>query len=127
VTFHVANLAMEHVVHSSEAPPTVSLRTARRVAAPAIDHEGIIDLKRELLSVLRSDDARRIIAEIVRETLDEREPGEDAFLDAGAAAEMLSMTPAAVRKAALRGSLPCRRLGRKLRFLRSELLSAAKQ
>ncbi len=38
------------------------------------------------------------------------------LLTANQAAEILSMTPAAVRQAAYRGSLPCVRLGRSLGF-----------
>jgi excisionase family DNA binding protein len=45
----------------------------------------------------------------------------DVLLDAKAAAEMLGMSPAAVRQAAYRGSIPCVKVGRRLRFRRSQL------
>ena len=49
----------------------------------------------------------------------------DRLLDAPEAAERLGMTEAALRKAAARGTIPCRRLGRRLRFRLSELMVEA--
>jgi len=46
----------------------------------------------------------------------------EALLDVNGAAEMLHMTPAAVRSAAYRGSLPCVRVGTRLRFRPSDLV-----
>jgi hypothetical protein len=48
----------------------------------------------------------------------------EALLDVAGAAEMLHMTPAAVRAAAYRGSLPCVRVGSRLRFRPSDLTPA---
>jgi hypothetical protein len=46
----------------------------------------------------------------------------DRLMDATEAARRLGMTEAAVRKAAARGTVPCQRLGRRLRFRLSELM-----
>ena len=46
----------------------------------------------------------------------------EALLDVAGAAQMLHMTPAAVRAAAYRGSLPCVRVESRSRFRPSELL-----
>jgi excisionase family DNA binding protein len=51
----------------------------------------------------------------------ERVPPDD-LLDVRDAAKLLSMSPAALRQAAWRGSIPCERVGRRLRFRRSDLL-----
>lgn len=129
LTFHVAQFVTEHVTEARAEPPLVQLDKARNVATPASDREGIIDLRRELLALLQLPDAKQAVASIVRETL-ESERGDqidDGLIDAETAAELLAMTPAAVRKAASRGSLPCRRIGRKLRFLRTELLAIARR
>jgi hypothetical protein len=53
--------------------------------------------------------------------LSERRP--EALLDVNGAAELLHMTPTAVRSAAYRGSLPCVRVGSRLRFWPSDLVS----
>ena len=45
-----------------------------------------------------------------------------ALLDVKGASDLLHMTPTAVRSAAYRGSLPCVRVGSRLRFRPSELL-----
>lgn len=47
----------------------------------------------------------------------------DELIDVAAAGELVGKTPAAVRKAAQRGVLPCRRVGRTLRFRRGDLLA----
>jgi excisionase family DNA binding protein len=44
-------------------------------------------------------------------------------MDAAEAAERLGMTEAALRKAAARGTVPFQRIGRRLRFRLSKLLS----
>jgi excisionase family DNA binding protein len=48
----------------------------------------------------------------------------ERLLDVAGAATLLHMTPAAVRQAVYRGSLPSLRLGRRLRFRRADLLAA---
>jgi excisionase family DNA binding protein len=50
------------------------------------------------------------------------QPDDGQLLDVGAAAALLQMTSTAVRQAAYRGSIPSVRIGRRLRFRRSELL-----
>jgi excisionase family DNA binding protein len=50
-------------------------------------------------------------------------PANDTLLDTAGAAKLLAMTPEAVRQAAYRGTIPCVRVGRRLRFRRSELLA----
>ena len=51
--------------------------------------------------------------------------GSVELLNVQAAAKVLGMTPAAVRQAVYRGSLPALRLGRRLRFRRADLLARA--
>jgi hypothetical protein len=46
----------------------------------------------------------------------------EALLDVNGAAELLHMTAAAVRSAAYRGTLPCLRIGSRLRFRPTELI-----
>jgi hypothetical protein len=46
---------------------------------------------------------------------------DEPLLDVRAAAELLGMTPTALRSAAYRGSIRCVRVGRRLRFRPSEL------
>lgn len=68
---------------------------------------------------------RDFIIETVQAVLDIRREGDqnEKLLDAREAAELLSMTPAAVRQAAYRGALPVSRVGRRLRFSRTALLA----
>ncbi len=85
----------------------------------------MIDLRAEIVEALRSPDVVEVLIEIVRTSV----RGEldrvlrDELVDAKEAARILSMTEGAVRKAAARGSIPCRRIDRRLRFRRSELLA----
>lgn len=46
----------------------------------------------------------------------------EQLLTAVEAAKLLSLSVAAIRQAAYRGTIPCVRVGRRLRFKRSELL-----
>ena len=123
LTFHVAGAASDYVARRAEEPTFVPLDEARNVAAP-----GMINLRAEILAELDSPAFRRELAKLVRAAVREERPSpvDEGFIDAKSAADLLDMTVGAVRKAAFRGSLPCRRLGRKLRFVRSELLSLAK-
>jgi excisionase family DNA binding protein len=69
-----------------------------------------------LPSLVRALQAR--VAELERS----REPVEpEPLIDVDAAAELLGMTPVAVRAAARRGTLPAVHVGRRVRFRRSEL------
>jgi excisionase family DNA binding protein len=45
------------------------------------------------------------------------------LLDTEAAAELLALTPAALRQAVARGTIPAERIGRRLRFRRADLMS----
>jgi excisionase family DNA binding protein len=127
LTFQIAQLATEHVQRLREEPKRVELREAQELPGPPAEQEGIIDLKRQLMSVRQSPEARQAIAEIARDAIESDRPTDDGMLDAEGAAELLAITPAAVRKAASRGSLPRCRVGRKLRFLRSELMAIARR
>jgi excisionase family DNA binding protein len=51
----------------------------------------------------------------------------EPLIDAHEAAKVLGMSPAAVRAAAFRGTLPSLHVGRLLRFRRSELLQRARE
>jgi excisionase family DNA binding protein len=50
-------------------------------------------------------------------------PDDGQLLDTDQAADLLQMKPQAVRQAAWRGSIPSVRIGRRLRFRRSQLLT----
>ena len=67
------------------------------------------------------EDLRQRIAEL--ESRLTTSPANDTLLDTAGAAKLLAMTPEAVRQAAYRGTIPCVRVGRRLRFRRSELLA----
>jgi excisionase family DNA binding protein len=87
----------------------------------------MIDLAEELATALSSPKVRQALADLVRDALrGELSPsganGEN-LVDAEEAAKILGMTLAAVRKAATRGTLPCHRLGRRIRFRPAELLA----
>lgn len=87
----------------------------------------MIDLSDDLANALSSPRVRQALADAIREALRGELAGaaatSDQFVDAEDAARILGMTVAAVRKAATRGTLPCHRLGRRVRFLPSELLT----
>jgi excisionase family DNA binding protein len=67
------------------------------------------------------EDLRQRIVELESRLL--APPANDTLLDTAGAAKLLAMTPEAVRQAAYRGTIPCVRVGRRLRFRRSELLA----
>ena len=64
------------------------------------------------------------IRTIVREEI-ARAPFADRLLDVPEAAERIGMTESALRKAVARGTIPCQRMGRRLRFRLSELMVEA--
>lgn len=78
----------------------------------------VVELVREALKdpQLRAE-IRAIVAEapIANDTAPER------LVDVEEAARLLDMTPTAVRSAVGRGTLPCVRVGRRLRFRPSDL------
>lgn len=84
-----------------------------------------MDLKPELsawfLSAEVQDQLKKLMSEAVGAKLSEVLDSE--VLTAAEAATFLSMTEGAVRKAAERGQIPCFRIGRRLRFRRSDLLN----
>ena len=86
----------------------------------------MIDLTDDLTAALASpkvqEELRRTVASVQRAELGAFPAGNDRLVDADEAAQVLGMTPMAVRKAATRGSLPAERLGRRLRFRLSDLL-----
>ena len=71
----------------------------------------------DLPAVVRQLEAR--VSEL-EARLSARRP--EALLDVHGAAQMLHMTPTAVRSAAYRGSLPCVRVGTRLRFRPSDFV-----
>jgi len=84
-----------------------------------------IDLGNEIERWLVSDKARELLVNIfrvaIRTELQELLDGE--LIDVRQAAELLSMSEGAVRKAAERGRLPRVKIGKRLRFRRAELLT----
>jgi hypothetical protein len=85
----------------------------------------MIDLTADLTAWLGTPEVRvllkSIIAEAVRDEL--RSALEDELLDVERAAQMLGMSPGALRKAVERGQVPCERIGSRLRFRRMDLLA----
>lgn len=85
----------------------------------------MIDLSKELAAALSSPDTREELRALIREALRAELDGtvmDDRMLDVNEAAEVLATTPAALRKAALRGRVRCHRLGRRVLFRKSDLL-----
>lgn len=85
----------------------------------------VVDLEKELVAALASPSVvamlEALIRRVVREELAYAGVG-DEILDVARAASLLGMTQAAIGKAVQRGTLPCLRLGRRLRFRRSDLV-----
>jgi len=79
----------------------------------------MVDFVAELAQALSAPEVKVIlqclVREAVRSELQDTQPPQ-RFLDVAAAAALLQMSEAAVRKAAQRGTIPCVRLGRRLRF-----------
>jgi excisionase family DNA binding protein len=84
----------------------------------------IVELVRE---ALRDPTVRADILELVKSAASVNDPGIEPLLDAVEAAKILGMSAPAVRAAAYRATLPCVRVGRLLRFRRSELLASARR
>ena len=78
-----------------------------------------------ILSALRSEEGQHaienVVRRIIREEIARANAGPNALVDVEGAARLLDMSPAAVRKAAARGRIRCKRLGRLLRFDPKEL------
>ena len=90
----------------------------------------MIDLTEDLCAALASpavqEELRRTVARVLHAELRTQPLGGDRLVDAEEAAQVLGMTSAAVRKAAARGTIPVERVGRRLRFRLSSLLSRAR-
>lgn len=87
-----------------------------------------IDLRRALLDLLEEDAnfrdcVRALVLDRLPDDLAEAEAATEAepLLDTEAAAKLLGLTPSALRMAVYRGTIPCVRVGRRLRFRASEL------
>lgn len=87
----------------------------------------MIDLMHELNAWLRSTDARTLMKEIVAEAVQSeiRSALDDELVDVEGAAAILDMTEGALRKAVERGQIPHQRVGKRLRFRRSDLLTSS--
>jgi hypothetical protein len=66
---------------------------------------------------------KEIVAEAVQSEI--RSALEDELIDVERAAAMLDMTEGALRKAVERGQVPCQRVGKRLRFRRTDLLRSS--
>jgi excisionase family DNA binding protein len=91
----------------------------------------VIDLTAELAAALASPRVREALTEIMREAV-RREirsvsGDNERLIDVEEAARLLHMSVAAIRKAVFRGTIPCSRLGRRLRFRLSEIVSFSGQ
>jgi hypothetical protein len=81
-----------------------------------------IDMVAAVKEALRDSDVREQIRTIVLEVSPSPANDVEDLLDARGAAAYLGMTPAALRMAVYRGTVPCVRVGRRLRFRRSQLV-----
>lgn len=85
----------------------------------------ILKLEHDLVDAIRSSEVQdaleTLIRRVVREEL-QNSPVFDELLDAQEAGQILSMSKAAVLKAAQRGGIPSVRHGRRVRFRRRDLL-----
>ena len=69
------------------------------------------------------DEVAKLRARVAELEARTAQPADDgSLLNAKDAAALLQMTTTALRQAAYRGAIPCVRIGRRLRFRRSELL-----
>jgi predicted DNA-binding transcriptional regulator AlpA len=88
----------------------------------------MIDLVKELRAALVAsrDEIGAVVREVVREELLRVPHDPDRLLTVDEAAQILSMTPNAIRRAVDRGTFPSpvKRLGRRLRFRLGDLLQS---
>jgi excisionase family DNA binding protein len=82
----------------------------------------VIDVVAAVKEALRDPVVREQIRGIVLECSPSPANDTEHLLDAAAAAEVLGMTKSALRMAVYRGTIPCVRVGRRLRFRLSELV-----
>ncbi len=85
----------------------------------------MIDIASELSAWFFSTEIQDHMAKLVKdaERAELRQMSDGEVLNVAEAAKFLSMTEGAVRKAAEREQIPCFRIGRRLRFRRSDLLN----
>jgi excisionase family DNA binding protein len=83
----------------------------------------VIDILAAVKEALRDPVVRDQIRAIVVECGPAPANDTEHLLDAAAAAEVLGMTKSALRMAVYRGTIPCVRVGRRLRFRLSELVT----
>ncbi len=83
-----------------------------------------IDLSGELTEWLATPDAEEKLTRLMRRAVraEIREALSEELLDTEEAAALLNMSEGALRKAVQRGQVPCVRIGRRLRYRRSELI-----
>jgi excisionase family DNA binding protein len=81
-----------------------------------------IDILAAVKEALRDATVREQIRAIVLECAPAPANDVDDLLDARAAAGYLRMSTAALRMAVYRGTIPCIRVGRRLRFRRADLV-----
>lgn len=88
----------------------------------------MIDLGRELTAWLQTAEVRAAFEVIVRDAVraELRALLDDELVGVEEAAKLLQMTPGALRKAVERGQVACQRVGRRVRFRRSALLSRSR-
>lgn len=87
------------------------------------------DLSEDLVVALGKPQVQEILHAIVKRAIGSEAPKDaptDRLVDAPEAARMLGMSVAAVRKAAIRGAIPCVRIGRRVRFRPAQILAAAR-
>ncbi len=97
---------------------------AESTRLPMSATDALVELVR---AALRDPAVRADILELVSSAAPVNDTATEPLLDAVEAAKILGMTPPAVRAAAYRETLPCVRVGRLLRFRRSELLAATRR
>jgi hypothetical protein len=83
----------------------------------------IVELVRD---ALRDPTVRADILELIASAVPKTNKAEEPLLDAHAAGKILGRSAPAIRMAAYRNAIPCVRVGRLLRFRRSELLALAR-
>jgi hypothetical protein len=88
--------------------------------AAALTIDIVAAVKEALRDATIRDQIRAIVLEFA--SLPANDVAED-LVDTSAAATFLGMTPHALRMAVFRGAVPCLRIGRRLRFRRSDLVA----
>jgi hypothetical protein len=111
---------LDRMTASIARPVAARLEVSPLLSVPPVAPEDQLVTAAELAAV------RREIAELRRAARAGNGADTD-LVDAVGAAQILGMTPAAVRQAARRGTLPVIHLGRRVRFRRAELAALARR